>query len=66
MATREMHLRQSEITRALRAAQAAGLTIAEYVTTKNGVRVVTVEGATGQGGRSANPWDEVLDDGEAR
>ncbi|MEC9342706.1 MAG: hypothetical protein VYD64_02555 [Pseudomonadota bacterium] len=43
---------------------AAGLTIAEIVTTRQGVRLITTAGAKGQSETAANPWDEVLDDGK--
>jgi hypothetical protein len=57
---------QADIARALRAAQAAGLTVAEYFTTRDGVRVITTDGAARAGGRAPNPWDEVFDDGAAQ
>ncbi|PTE07384.1 hypothetical protein C9427_27175 [Mesorhizobium helmanticense] len=53
----------AEITRALKAAQAAGLTVFSYVTTKNGVRVITVEEKAES--VHANPWDRFLSDGKA-
>ncbi len=54
--------RQADIARALRAAQAAGLTVAEFFTTKDGVRVVTTDGAAHAGGKAENPWDRFLTD----
>lgn len=66
MAPRAATVTQADIARALRAAQAAGLTVAEYVTTKDGVRVITTDGAARAAGRAANPWDEVFDDGAAQ
>lgn len=60
--TRKAILKQAEITRAIKAAIAAGLTIAECVATRDGVRIITPEGTRGKVG-DANPWDEVLDDG---
>lgn len=66
MAPRSATVTQSDIARALRAAHAAGLTVAEYVTTKDGVRVITTDGAARTAGKARNPWDEVLDDGAAQ
>lgn len=64
MATRAAHVTQADIARALKAAQAAGLTVAEFITTKDGVRVVTAEGSGSTA--AANPWDRFLDDGKAQ
>ena len=65
MAQRTSSVSQAEITRALKAAQAAGLTVFEYFTTKQGVRVITTE--SGKGNMPAsNPFDRFLDDGKAQ
>jgi hypothetical protein len=64
MPTRELHsITQADITRALKAAKAAGLTVFSYVTTKTGVRVVT--SASEAAADSVNPWDRFLSDGKA-
>lgn len=55
---------QADITRALKAAQAAGLPVFSYVTTKTGVRVIT-SAAEAASEESANPWDRFLHDGKA-
>jgi hypothetical protein len=65
MAPRAASVSQSEITKALKAAQAAGLTVFEYIATKQGVRVITADGAKG-GAPASNPWDQVLDDGSPK
>lgn len=56
-------MKQIEITRAIKAARAAGLTVAEFVATKDGVRVITSHGKASSGLEDAgNPWDRVLND----
>jgi hypothetical protein len=52
---------QAEITRALKAAQAADLTVFSYIITKTGVRVITSAEAAEEA--TANPWDRFLSDG---
>lgn len=56
-------MKQIDITRAIRAARAAGLTVAEFVATKDGVRVITSQGkAASSLDDGRNPWDRVLND----
>lgn len=57
---------QAEITRALKAAQAAGLTVFSYVTTKTGVQVITAADDRREVADTSNPWDRFLSDGEAK
>ena len=54
---------QAQMQRAIKAALAAGLTVAECVATKDGIRIITSNGVAGQGGKFTNPWDEELTDG---
>ncbi|AZO15683.1 hypothetical protein EJ069_13715 [Mesorhizobium sp. M2A.F.Ca.ET.043.05.1.1] len=57
---------QAEITRALKAAQAADLKVFSYVITKTGVRVITSPIETpNETDTAANPWDRFLSDGKA-
>lgn len=62
---RSPHVTQAEIIRALKAAQAAGLTVFSYVTTKSGVRVFTSPADASANETAANPWDRFLSDGTA-
>ncbi|RWD60683.1 MAG: hypothetical protein EOS36_20210 [Mesorhizobium sp.] len=65
MSTRAPHSpTQADITRALKAAQAADLTVFSFVTTKNGIRVITSRGEPA-GDEVQNPWDRFLRDGKA-
>jgi hypothetical protein len=59
---RNLAFKQADVTRAIKAAHAAGLTIAELIATRDGVRIITPEGSKSRG-TAANPWDEVLGDG---
>lgn len=56
---------QAEITRALKAAQAADLTVFSYIITKTGVRVITSPTETPSEVGAENPWDRFLSDGAA-
>lgn len=60
----QQNLTQADITRALKAAHAAGLTVFSYVTTKGGIRVITSPTESVDGEKS-NPWDRFLSDGKA-
>ena len=62
MGARAQTIRQADISRAIKAAQANGLTVAELVTTRDGVRVVTLPAGAGGTGASPNPWDRFLTD----
>jgi hypothetical protein len=55
---------QAEITRAIKAAQATGLTVFEVRAGREGVRVITSPPARAEIS-SVNPWDEVLTNGKA-
>lgn len=57
-------LTQADITRAIKAAQAAGLTVFEVAATKQGVRIVTSEPADRTTGAAQNPWDGLLGHGQ--
>jgi hypothetical protein len=59
--TRPSPFKQADVTRALRAAKAAGLNVARFEIGADGRIVVE---ATGRGGAvgTTNPWDEVLSD----
>lgn len=57
--------KQSDIARAIKASQGAGLTVAEIFVTRDGVRIITPDGAPRHGGKVANPWDEELSSGAA-
>ncbi len=65
MGNRTSAVLQSDVSRAVKGALAAGLTVTEVITTRDGVRIITSNAARGQGA-GANPWDEVLSDGAAK
>lgn len=60
-ASRRQAVTQYEIARAIKAAQSAGLVVAELVTTRDGVRVVTLPAKASC--TPGNPWDRFLVDG---
>lgn len=64
MANRAAQFTQAEITRAIKAAQAAGLTVYECIATRQGVRIVTKP--DGREAPATNPWDRFLKDGTAK
>lgn len=68
MSRRAASFMQSDVSRAINGALAAKLVVAEVVVSKDGVRIITVDGAkrAAPGTPAANPWDEVLDDGKAQ
>ncbi|TPI16576.1 hypothetical protein [Mesorhizobium sp. B4-1-1] len=68
MSRRSASFMQSDVSRAVNGARAAGLIVAEVFANKDGVRIITVDGAKrgGPATPAANPWDEVLDDGKAQ
>ena len=59
MAPRAAAFRQSDITRAVKGAQAAGLGVAEVIATKDSVRIIAVGGER-DAREAVNPWDCVL------
>lgn len=65
MATRSTTLTKAEITRTIRAAQDAGLTVFEVAATKQGVRIVTADGGAKGATVAENPWDKALSNGAA-
>ncbi len=63
MAPRAATFRQSDITRAVKGVQAAGLQVAQVIATKEGVRIIAVGGERDTC-EAANPWDCVLNEGQ--
>jgi hypothetical protein len=59
---RSATFKQIDVTRAVKGAIAAGITVREVIATKDGVRIISHDGR-GTPPAGNNPWDEVFEDG---
>jgi hypothetical protein len=61
-ARKRNHFRQRDLSRALRACRAAGVSYPIIRITKDGEIIVTASDRPERDASAANPWDEVLND----
>lgn len=61
MANRPAAIRQSDVTRILKGAQAAGVAVGRFTVAPDGSLVVYVAGQPGKDDQTPNPCDRLLD-----